>query len=120
MNKFKIPYICSKLNDMIKNIYTGFFSVAFIFCIAIGCASSSSKLSQDNIKNLYKQNCALCHGVKGKLGLNGAKDFALSNLTIKEKIEIITNGKDKMLPFKNLLTEEQIKALAEYTSTFKK
>jgi mono/diheme cytochrome c family protein len=105
---------------MIKSIYAGLFSIALIFCLTIGCASSSSNLNNDDVKKLYKQNCALCHGLKGKLGLNGAKDFALSKLTIKEKVEIITNGKDKMLPFKNSLTEEQIKALAEYTSSFKK
>ena len=35
---------------------------------------------------LFNANCALCHGRKGDLGMNGAKDLGLSTLTRAEMI----------------------------------
>jgi mono/diheme cytochrome c family protein len=69
---------------------------------------------------VFRKNCVLCHGVDGKLGSNGAKDLSASELPLDGRIQIITNGKNLMTPFKALLSEAEIKAVAEYSLTLKK
>lgn len=64
---------------------------------------------------IFRQYCVVCHGADGKLALNGAKDLSASILTLEERINIITNGKKLMTPFNEILTPEEIKAVAEYT-----
>lgn len=66
---------------------------------------------------IFRQYCVVCHGADGKLALNGAKDLTISTLTLEERINIITNGKKLMTPFNEILTPEEIKAVAEYTQT---
>ena len=68
---------------------------------------------------VFRKNCITCHGADGKLGLNGAKDLSASAISVEERIEIITNGKKLMTPFKALLSVEEIKAVATYTMTLK-
>ena len=77
-------------------------------------------MQQDGTKETFKQYCALCHGMDGTLQLNGAKDFSKSVLTLEDRINIITNGKNTMTPFKGILSPEQIRDLAEYTMKFSK
>ncbi|MFN0037650.1 MAG: c-type cytochrome [Saprospiraceae bacterium] len=69
---------------------------------------------------VFRQNCVTCHGADGTLGLNGAKDLGLSTMTLEERVNIITHGKKLMTPFGALLGPEKIRAVAEYTQTFKK
>lgn len=71
-------------------------------------------------KLIYESKCISCHGADGKLGMSGSKDLSLSQLKPEEKINLITNGKNAMMAYKNDLNEGQIKAVAEYTETFKK
>ena len=68
---------------------------------------------------VFRKNCITCHGADGKLGLNGAKDLSASAISVEERMEIITNGKKLMTPFKALLSAEEIKAVATYTMTLK-
>ena len=70
-------------------------------------------------KNVFKTYCILCHGADGKLGLNGAMDMTQSILTLDERIQVITNGRNTMAPYKGVLDEDEIKAVAEYTMIFK-
>ncbi len=70
-------------------------------------------------KKIFETYCILCHGVDGKLGLNGSKDLSISVLPIEEKILQVTNGKNLMTPFKEILTEDQIKAVVAYTEELK-
>lgn len=69
---------------------------------------------------VFRQKCVTCHGADGTLGLNGAKNLGESTLTLEERINIITHGKKLMTPFGTVLSEEEIRAVAEYTQTFKK
>lgn len=71
-------------------------------------------------KVIFKTYCVACHGEDGKLGLNGAKDYTQSTLNLEERIAIITNGKNLMTPYKDVLKEEEIKAVAEYTMKLSK
>ncbi len=71
-------------------------------------------LSARNIFNLYKNNCVVCHGMDGSLGLGGAGNLTLSKLPKKNVVEIITNGKGKMTPYKDLLSENEIDMIADF------
>ncbi len=72
-----------------------------------------------NGQEIYSENCVSCHGSDGALGLSGATDLSVSVLELNARIEIIKNGKSPMQPFNGILSEEQIKAVAEYTETLK-
>lgn len=63
---------------------------------------------------LFKAECSKCHGIDGRGVLSGAKDLTVSELTTQQKMEIISNGKNAMIAYKKIFTEEQIQALAEY------
>lgn len=70
-------------------------------------------------KKIYKNYCVTCHGLYGDMGASGAKNLTESTMTLDERVEIITNGKGVMTPFKDLLNEEKIKAVAEYSMKLK-
>lgn len=70
-------------------------------------------------QKIYRTYCITCHGMDGKLELNGAKDLSVSELPLEERITQVTEGKNLMTPFKGILTEEQIQAVSEYTLTLK-
>ena len=71
-------------------------------------------------EKIFKISCSVCHGVDGKLGLNGSKDLSVSVLTLEERIALITNGKGVMPAQGAILKPEEIKAVAEYTFKLKK
>ena len=64
---------------------------------------------------LYKNKCVICHGIKGDLEYNGAKNIQDSALSLEDRMELISNGKGLMTPFKGVLSEEQIRQVAEYS-----
>lgn len=113
-------------------ISTILFCGILLFSTACGSTDGEKSRGEDAVKNVpgakttpdgmavFRQNCVTCHGADGALGLNGAKDLGNSVLTLEERINIITNGKKLMTPFKALLSPEEILAVAEYTETFKK
>lgn len=63
---------------------------------------------------IYKQYCIICHGADGKLAVSGAKDLSISTISLEERINQVTNGKGLMTPYKDILSEEQIFAVATY------
>ncbi len=71
-------------------------------------------------KSIYKQYCIACHGADGKLGMNGAGDLTRSTLTIDQRETQIAKGKNMMAAYEEILTAEEIKAVAKYTLTLKK
>lgn len=97
---------------------------------AYGMAEMSKKQKSKALENLsattlngqelFKAGCTSCHGEDGKLGLMGAPDLSASAMDISAKMEIIKNGKGAMTPFSEILTEVQIKAVAEYSESLKK
>ena len=54
------------------------------------------------------------------MGASGAFDLTTSELSVEERINVITNGRNVMTAFKSILDEDKIKAVAEYTLTLKK
>lgn len=100
--------------------------IRYIFLVSISvfilaCSGGTENTGQEaiNAKALYEKKCSLCHGNDGKLNLAGASDLSISELTLEERIQIITNGKNNMTPFKAVLSEEEIKAVAIYIENFR-
>ena len=81
-------------------------------------AKKAEKKEEDGAK-IYKQYCVTCHGLYGDMGASGAFNLTTSELSMEERVEVISNGRNTMTPFKDLLSPEKIKAVAEYTLTLK-
>jgi mono/diheme cytochrome c family protein len=71
-------------------------------------------------KALYTDNCAKCHGPGGDLGLSGAKNLKVTQLTDVQQKDIIKNGKPGtgMNPYASL-TDDQLNGLVAYIKTLK-
>ena len=112
-----------------KNKMLAVLAVLLIIA-AYGLAEMSKKQKETIVRNpvsgtmsgqdMYTANCTKCHGDDGKAGVAGAYDLSVSTLDLNAKIAIIKNGKEMMAPFNGILSDEQIKAVAEYTETLKK
>lgn len=110
-----------------------FISLA-ILCLIWACGNSDEKKApsqkEDKTiaeakpkkidgKKVYKQYCVTCHGLYGDMGASGAYNLQTSELSIEERMHVIKNGRNTMAALGNLLKDEQIKAVAEYTLTLK-
>lgn len=63
---------------------------------------------------IYQNYCMNCHGKDGALGLSGAANLKESELHLEEIKDIIKKGKNAMVSYEKILTEEQIELVAEY------
>jgi mono/diheme cytochrome c family protein len=66
------------------------------------------------VKKLYDVKCALCHGYDGAQQFAGAKDLTQSVLPKNEVVLRIAEGKGSMPPHRDVLSEEQMDALADF------
>lgn len=80
---------------------------------------SNSKAAADDGKGYYQLYCTSCHGPNGDMGFSGAADLKSSELPKEEVISVIKNGKGLMTGFKNIMTEEQIQQVADYTMSLR-
>ena len=99
--------------------------IAFVWACGGGDSGSdnttaSSQAAEIDGEKIYKQNCVTCHGLYGDMGASGAFNLTTTELTLEERVEVITNGRNAMTPFGNLLSPEKIKAVAEYTFELQK
>ena len=81
--------------------------------------TKENKTSSLSGGELYSQKCTACHGDDGNLGIGGAKKISESTLSQVEREELISNGKKTMPAFKDQISSEEIKKIAEYTLTMK-
>lgn len=94
--------------------------------LAIGCGASAeqpstpSTVTSAEAQRLYVMKCSLCHGDQGKLMLAGAPDLSTSRMSLNDRIAYITYGKGTMPPQKDILTADEIKAVAVYIESFRK
>lgn len=93
-----------------------------ILCTAFSCDNETSISSDLPIsgKEIFEINCVVCHGDAGDLGFGGAADLTQSALNLEERMEIIANGKNAMMPYSSMLNHDEIEAVAIYTQDFTK
>lgn len=94
-------------------LITGSYGLAEVYHGKKAQADNSALASNDG-KALYENNCKMCHGDDGKLGMSGAKDLSVSALDLNGMKEIILHGKGTMPA--STLNEEQAQAVAEYVN----
>jgi cytochrome c553 len=83
-------------------------------------SSNEETITTMSGQDIFAAKCTSCHGSDGKLGAMGAPDLTTSSKDINSRIELIKNGSPLMNGFGGSLSDEQIKAVAEYTETLKK
>lgn len=76
-------------------------------------------------ERVFNSNCEKCHGTDGKTTENDVKDLSISVLSMDERIEVISSaqiiGSRLHAPrFVEVLTEQDIKNVAEYIESFRK
>jgi len=87
---------------------------------AVGFAQSGA--------DLYKSKCQMCHGATGladsgagkAMKVKPATDPDVKKLSEQQMIDAVTNGMGKMQPYKDKLTDAQIKDAVSYFRTFVK
>lgn len=78
--------------------------------------------------DLYKTKCQMCHGATGLADSGAGKamkvkpvtDPEVRKLTEAQMIDAVRNGSGKMQPYKDKLTDDQIKGAVDYFRTFSK
>ena len=68
---------------------------------------------------LFDTHCTLCHGADGKLKMGDAKDLSISTLTREEMIAVVTHGRGTMMPYKQVLSAEEIEQVVDHVRTLK-
>ena len=93
------------------------FAIFLTSVLMFNCSSDKTEKAEKKVSGfaVFKKHCVSCHGVDGRMGLNGAKSIPESALNLEDRIKHITNGKGAMQPYKGVLTEAEIKAVAAYT-----
>lgn len=99
-------------------------SAVLVFSVAFCVLSPAQDMGGD----LFKSKCAACHGPDGKgdtaMGKRmGLKDLGSAEVQGQSDADlngIISNGKDKMPPYKGKLSDAQISSLVKYIRTLKK
>lgn len=80
--------------------------------------SAQQEIATVDGSKVWKKNCIACHGAFGDMGVNGAKDLGASELTLEERIQVITKGRNTMMSYEAILSPEEIEAAAKHTLTF--
>lgn len=85
-------------------------------------AKTEKAASKINTKKIWKIRCIACHGVNGDMGTNGAANLQEVTSDLDYRINIITNGSESgvMTAFGEILSKEEIEAMAKYTMAFNK
>lgn len=76
-------------------------------------------IAKMDAKKLFKNYCAICHGIRGNMEINGSKDLSKSNTTLTERVAQIYYGKGTMPPQKAILNNNEIIAVAKYIDDLK-
>jgi mono/diheme cytochrome c family protein len=100
---------------------------------AVSAQRRNPKVNAAVVDDLYRTNCARCHGADGRgdtpLGQShNAPDFTdhnwwrqNANTTSRGKlISLVTNGKEEMPGFEKKLTRAQIELLVDFVRRFRK
>lgn len=95
-------------------------ALAVTSCTSSGTTSTVEPVGTDIIQaveptQVYLRNCESCHGMNGDKGVSNAANLKKSILTDADIKKTILEGNSKgMMPYKDLLTEQEVLALVEY------
>ncbi len=111
-------------------MYTRILIVIFLQATMGYLVLQEVNASDIDAQELYGKHCVTCHGEDGKgktplgegLGVSNFSDKKFQeSITDEQILEQIANGtEDKMFPFKDKLTKEEIKALVPVIRGFGK
>ncbi|HEU5400824.1 MAG TPA: cytochrome c [Terriglobales bacterium] len=95
----------------------------FLLAVVLGLLIPTVAFA-DSGADTFKAKCAMCHGPDGKkenpaMGTKALTGPDIQKMSVAEFVAVITNGKGKMPAYKGKLTDEQIKAVAEFVKTLK-
>jgi mono/diheme cytochrome c family protein len=76
--------------------------------------SKESIINTTSGGELYAKHCVACHGNDGKKMLAGAYDLSASTKNQTEIVAIITNGKESMQAYGNLLSASEIDEVSKF------
>lgn len=113
MNKPSFSLILKFLNLLLLLQATIFFS----------CSGTNNNSENENIgKNLFEQNCSLCHGNDGKLMAAGAPDLSVSVLDKDAALIAIEKGSPQkgMPAYANRFSKEDLLAIRDYIFELRK
>ncbi len=80
-------------------------------------AVTDEELDQLDGKLLFKQNCSICHGIKGNMKINGAKDLTKSKTSLVRGVAQVYFGRNLMTPFRGKLSDAEIVAVSKYAQS---
>lgn len=83
-------------------------------------AVDKSEVKAVDAKKKFKNLCAICHGTKGNMEINGAKNLSKSKVSLEEAVAQVYHGKGLMTPFKGILSDVEIVAVSRYIEEFRK
>ena len=98
--------------------------VALALAIALGSAVG---FAQSAGEATYKAKCQSCHGAAGTpnpamakaMGIKAATDPDIKKLTAEQMFDSVKNGKGKVQPFKDKLSDQEIKDSVAFFRTLK-
>ena len=93
--------------------------LAVVACGGEQASSGTHEVSNADGGMVYGKYCAVCHGKDGKQQTNGAKDLTLSQMPVTDREALIKSGKNLMTPFKGILSDGEVTAVAHYTMSLK-
>lgn len=99
---------------------TGDVSLSESEAVQEDIVASLNETALTNAQTIYVQLCATCHGQDGAKGTSGAANLTISQLSLKDRMQVIANGRGLMPAFGEQLSEQELEQVAAYTLTFKK
>ncbi|MFN6379344.1 MAG: c-type cytochrome [Flavobacteriales bacterium] len=107
-----------------KKIFLSIIAIVLLFACGSSNkeqgSSSTSSAETFDVEKTYNRKCGICHGRDGKLMASGSPDLTISKLSKEEVVAIITNGKNNMPPQRDILSKEEIDAVADYAMKLRK
>lgn len=84
-----------------------------------------ASVNKDDVDNIdaakkFKLFCSTCHGFKGDMMVNGAKDLTVSKISLENAVAQVYHGKGLMTPYKGVLKDHEIVAVCKYIETLRK
>ena len=99
-------------------------SLIFLIAILLSCSEEQPLNNSDAEiiigEELYNNNCAVCHGLDGKLGAGGASDLTISELTKEATKDVVEKGRGGMPPQNHIFSSKnEIDEVVDFVMTMK-